>query len=290
MEDIEISTQTNGKVHVATASECGRRWDMEDEHKVMLDVQTPFAGHLHYAAVFDGHGGKRTSRWCRDNLHKYLGRMSDAKPNTIKQTWIDADADQRDASADDSGCTAAVVAILPTDTDVWDIVSMHAGDSRVLLVTEQAVVATEDHKPERVTEEARIIAAGGSVYAPHGGQIKRLDGNLSVSRGFGDHPFKSNRELDQASQKLTVVPDIDNYRVTARTRVVLMCDGVFEHLTNELVADIIREAATPEDCARDVVSRAYSSGSDDNLSVVAIWLEAPGRPLYAPTRPQTPVD
>jgi serine/threonine protein phosphatase PrpC len=302
MEDIEISTKNNGSVYVATADSCGRRWDMEDEHQIVLDAQVPFAPRLHYAAVFDGHGGKRAAQWCRDNLHTYLATMPDATHNSIKQAFLDADADQRVAAeavrqyrADNSGCTAAVVAIVPVadqeKVSVWDVTTMHAGDSRVLIVSDRDVMATHDHKPERPTEKSRIVAAGGSVFAPCG-RTQRLDGNLSVSRGFGDHAFKRNTELNQAEQKLTAVPDVDTYRVTSRTRVVLMCDGVFECLTNDQVADLIRDATTPEECARAVTERAFFSGSNDNISVIAIWLEAPGRSLRdneeAPTRPATP--
>ena len=47
------------------------------------------------------------------------------------------------------------------------------------------VALSEDHKPNNPIEKARIYAAGHSVHED------RVDGNLALSRAFGDFQYKA---------------------------------------------------------------------------------------------------
>jgi serine/threonine protein phosphatase PrpC len=67
----------------------------------------------------------------------------------------------------------------------------NAGDCRALLVRQcqtagvvTALPLSCDHKATRPDERARIMAAGGAVWA------KRVNGDLAVSRAIGDHDLK----------------------------------------------------------------------------------------------------
>ena len=46
-----------------------------------------------------------------------------------------------------------------------------------------------DHKPNNEGEQRRIEAAGGVVH------MKRVDGDLAVSRAIGDFTYKQNKAL-----------------------------------------------------------------------------------------------
>lgn len=48
-----------------------------------------------------------------------------------------------------------------------------------------AFALSEDHKPTDIAEQDRIIKAGGYVTAEG-----RINGNLNLSRSFGDFKFK----------------------------------------------------------------------------------------------------
>ncbi len=48
----------------------------------------------------------------------------------------------------------------------------------------KVVMATKDHKPFNCEERDRIEAAGGYVF------MKRVDGDLAVSRALGDFQYK----------------------------------------------------------------------------------------------------
>ena len=48
---------------------------------------------------------------------------------------------------------------------------------------------TTDHKPDNPSERARIYRCGGTVEEEAGG-VARVNGDLAVSRGFGDAEYK----------------------------------------------------------------------------------------------------
>jgi protein phosphatase 2C family protein 2/3 len=300
MSDIDTTTQTHDRVTAATASTIGGRWDMEDAHRILLNAESAAAPSLHYAAVFDGHGGKRAALWAADHLHGYLAKLPDDSPARVHGAFLEADADLRtylkgirSYSPDDSGTTVAAVVITPfrdsnaVVPDLWRVTTAHAGDSRVLLVTPDGVEATRDHKPDNEVEERRIRAAGGTVSRR--GACARVDGTCAVSRALGDFSYKQNGKKTAAAQRITALPDVEAHQITSRTRVVVACDGLFEKLTNDQVAETVRSAGTAEACARALVERALKSGSRDNISVIAIWLEpAEDVDTAAPTRATTP--
>jgi serine/threonine protein phosphatase PrpC len=145
-----------------------------------------------------------------------------------------------------SGTTACVVLLTP---DL--VVCANAGDSRAVLsrLGNEAVPLSFDHKPDDATEERRIRAAGGYVA---GG---RVEGDLAVSRGFGDfrfknlvvvmaHPFSGliNSNGDQYSlpnmkpgdQKVSPIPDISMHQRDASLDefVIVACDGIWDVQSN----------------------------------------------------------
>ena len=98
----------------------------------------------------------------------------------------------------DEGCTACVVLITPDH-----IICANAGDSRGVLKKEKEVVAlSEDHKPNNADENARIVKAGHTVG------MNRVDGNLALSRAFGDFNYKDNTNLKAEEQAVTAYPDV----------------------------------------------------------------------------------
>lgn len=68
----------------------------------------------------------------------------------------------------------------------------NAGDSRCVLSTlDNTVIAlSEDHKPDNANEKKRIEEAGGFVSEG------RINGNLNLSRAFGDLEMKDQKDLD----------------------------------------------------------------------------------------------
>jgi serine/threonine protein phosphatase PrpC len=82
------------------------------------------------------------------------------------------------------GCTAVTCLLFGRHLIVANL-----GDSRIVLCTGgKAVRLSEDHKPSNPKELARIQKAGGFVRSVMG--ISRLNGDLSLSRAFGDGEYK----------------------------------------------------------------------------------------------------
>jgi serine/threonine protein phosphatase PrpC len=80
----------------------------------------------------------------------------------------------------DTGATSCVVLITPDK-----IICANAGDSRgVLSKNKKVVPLSYDHKPNGDIEKKRIEKANHFV------EDERVDGNLALSRAFGDFQFK----------------------------------------------------------------------------------------------------
>ena len=110
------------------------------------------------------------------------------------------------------------------------------GDSRsVACFAGQVDPLSFDHKPTCPTETSRIIQAGGWV------QFNRVNGNLALSRAFGDFVFKRNERRPAAEQIVIAYPDVQKRQLTDDLEfIVLACDGVWDVMTNEEVIEFIR--------------------------------------------------
>ena len=147
---------------------------------------------------------------------------------------------------------------------------------------------SDDHKPERESERARVEAAGGKVVkygdcwrvtTPEALEWEKLPVfqkqkfsrpvQPAVARSFGDITLKAPRPL------LISVPEITVRDVTADDSCILLgCDGIWDVLSNQQAVDaaLADSRTEPKGMASDVVKLAYDRGSQDNISVVAICL------------------
>jgi len=83
---------------------------------------------------------------------------------------------------DSIGCTANVVVI---DQGLKKVFVANAGDSRCVMGVEgKCIPLSFDHKPESQVELDRIHKAGSEVVEG------RVDGNLNLTRAFGDLKYK----------------------------------------------------------------------------------------------------
>ena len=110
-----------------------------------------------------------------------------------------------------------------------EIYCSNSGDSRAILKTGEEVIGlSEDHKPMDPTEFTRIKKARHYVSA------NRVDGNLALSRAFGDFKYKDEPTFHAKDQAVTAFPD-----VTSRLRdrddkfIMVACDGIWDCLSNK---------------------------------------------------------
>ncbi|KAL1956641.1 hypothetical protein VTO42DRAFT_6988 [Malbranchea cinnamomea] len=172
-----------------------------------------------------------------------------------------------------STCSIAMIST-PSPTPFWNpsapssLVVSHVGDTRILLCSTEtglAIPLTTDHHPSSPVESNRLRRYAHSFMTDSFGE-ERIDG-LANTRAFGD----------LQSKRLGVSAEPEIRRVEMRPAeysfLVLMSDGVSGTLKDQEVVDIIKEAKTPDQGARDVVSFATEVSNDgDNATCLVIRL------------------
>ncbi|KAL5570118.1 hypothetical protein UlMin_026693 [Ulmus minor] len=174
------------------------------------------------------------------------------------------------------GGSTAVVAVLTPD----HIVVANCGDSRAVLCRGgRAIALSNDHKPDREDELARIEGAGGRVIFLNGA---RVEGVLAMSRAIGDTYLKP---------IVTSKPEITfTKREPEDECLVLASDGLWDVLSNEMACEVasrcLREGTLLDDerdgalypsrsaLAAALLTRlALGRKSSDNVSVIVVDLK-----------------
>lgn len=244
-------------------------------------------------AVFDGHGGQNAAKFAAAEgtglvsvlTKKCLVDASagsetpEALGEALRRAFLTLDQDMREhfeLKADPnerSGCTAVAVLVTPTH-----IITANAGDSRALLARKSAkdkdVKLSEDHKPWKPEEKARIEAAGGCV------SMKRVDGELAVSRSLGDFQFKQ-EDISPEQYKVTANPEV---RIETRRSddefIVLACDGIWDVMENDEVIKEVTSYCTllgednPMLMCEELMQTCLDKHSRDNMSVIIALLQS----------------
>ncbi|KAA6396283.1 MAG: putative protein phosphatase [Streblomastix strix] len=244
------------------------RRTMEDEHIALTDLE-----HVDGAAffgIYDGHGGRDAVEFAKANLHNVFLDIIQKSPegkvtDLLAEAFQVTDKNMEEAHVEYDGTTAVVLYIRKEKKDGHPIKKLYVancGDARAILVTPTGGKRLSyDHKPNLPEEVSRIRDAGGFVVAG------RVNGILSVSRALGDHAMKKFVISDAFVSETTVDPAVD-------THVVLACDGVWDVLSDDDVAQIV--TTNKDDCgeaAESIKKTALEKGSMDNITVGVIKLQ-----------------
>jgi serine/threonine protein phosphatase PrpC len=175
------------------------------------------------------------------------------------------------ANLERSGSTGVVVLLTPSH-----IICANVGDSRAILSKKNAVLPLSfDHKPHNDVEWTRVEKCGGFVLAG------RVDGDLAVSRSFGDFGYKncSTKENEDTTNepkdhRVTAHPDILVYAREPMNDefLVLACDGIWDRFTNKDCSSLIcslvnREGETDVGLiCEEVIDTALELDSRDNMT------------------------
>lgn len=209
---------------------------MEDAHTILL--QMPDDQNAAFFAVFDGHGGAKVANYAAENLYKGIcsnqlyvdGQIEEA----LKTVFVEFDEMMfNDEKMRDELAGSTAVSVLVKDSLIY---CANIGDSRAVASFAGHVDALSlDHKPTCPDEMRRIVSAGGWV------QFNRVNGNLALSRAFGDFVFKRNEKRSATEQIVIAYPDVQSRPLTDDLEfIVLACDGVWDVMTNEEVVEFVR--------------------------------------------------
>lgn len=262
----------------------GWRVEMEDAHAAVVGLPQGLQ-EWSYFGVFDGHAGASVSKYCADNLLGSILATDDFNAATksascpnidqlksgAKTGFLEMDAKMRDilAERDKSGSTAIVAFISPSF-----IVFSNCGDSRAIFSSNGEVTfCSVDHKPSNADEKSRIEKAGGSVM------IQRVNGSLAVSRALGDFEYKMDPNLAATAQLVSPEPEVsvENRNGQQDEFIILACDGVWDVMSNEEVADFVRSRLLLYDdmvtVCNELLDTCLAKGSRDNMSAVLVAFE-----------------
>ena len=178
-----------------------------------------------------------------------------------------------------SGCTASVCLL---KNNVF--YAANIGDTRCVLCRNgKAYPLSVDTKPEDERETARIEKAGGTVTR---GRINML---INVSRAFGDHMFKSKPELSVLQQMIIPLPDVitEQYHSDTDPFMVLMCDGIWNSMTNEEVIQFVAQRiktkslrAITEEIVNKILPKVMPPSGikgKDNMTIVIVKINNPDK-------------
>jgi len=198
----------NKYFRVGAASMHGWRETMEDAHTIQLSMEkhteTAFFG------IFDGHSGSSCSKFVSEILHKNIDNITQFTETDISNVVMDTDQQFLDSdqfkNKDDGSAGIFTIASYDPNTGIYKLIHANIGDSRTVLAQKQSdsftiVPCTFDHKPTNEEERKRIEEAGGFV------QMSRVDGQLALSRAFGDRMLKT-LHLPPEKRKVTSKPEI----------------------------------------------------------------------------------
>ena len=251
----------------------GFRNSMEDTH---IATTIPSAPDHTLFAVFDGHGGDASAKFAKEHFVETLSQspewltyLATKSPvhltDALANCFICIDTDMRnDPTILDTGCTAVVVIVTPTM-----IVCANAGDSRAVMsqfAMRHPIALSHDHKPDNPDETARIEANGGFV------NNGRVNGNLAVSRAFGDFELKP---------MVSCSPDFEIHmrNLDQDEMLIVACDGLWDVFSNEEAINEVRDIFAEGESdltlvAEEILDKSLMKGSRDNVTAIVVKLSS----------------
>ncbi|KAL2537010.1 putative protein phosphatase 2C 10 [Forsythia ovata] len=232
---------------------------MEDFH-VAKFVQ--FHGReLGLFAIYDGHLGDNVPAYLQKHLFSNIIKEDDfwTDPNrSIAKAYERTDEAILSHNPDlGRGGSTAVTAILINCRHLW---VANVGDSRAVLSRKgHAIQLSIDHEPN--TERGSIENRGGFV-SNMPGDVARVNGQLAVSRAFGDKNLKTHLRSD---------PDVTNADIDADTDLLILAsDGLWKVMSNQEAVDLIRTIKDPHKAAKQLVMEALNRESKDDISCIVV--------------------
>ena len=173
----------------------------------------------------------------------------------------------------------------PTTSVVRTLITANIGDSRAILCRNGVAIAlSRDHKPNDPIEYQRIQQLGGTVVWD--GEVDRMrepipgmgcyrvNGNLALSRVIGDRSDRPVVNSDPDITLITLVVPEDEF-------IVVATDGLWDVMSSSdtvafiraLLDNVEHDAIDRDSIATYVVEEALRRGSDDNITVIIVWLK-----------------
>ncbi|KAK2355257.1 protein-serine/threonine phosphatase [Trifolium repens] len=212
-------------------------------------------------AIFDGHSGHNVADYLRSHLFDNILKEPDfwTEPaESVKRAYSETDSTILEKSDDlGRGGSTAVTAIL---INCQKLVVANIGDSRAVLSENGvAIPLSVDHEP---TIESDDIKNRGGFVSTFPGDVPRVDGQLAVSRAFGDKSLK----VHMTSEPHVTVKVIDD----GGEFVILASDGLWKVMSNQEAVDAIKDIKDARSAAKRLTEEALNRNSSDDISCIVV--------------------
>lgn len=286
VELIRVQRRGSRAFKCAVAEMQGWRVSHEDAHAMHCN------GSSANFWVLDGHGGDGAANFGAIALVQEIGQAMNGSSlpadDQIEHGFEVVDGKFASCVEENpqlqSGSTVVGALAVRHQDGTYSVKVLNCGDSRGLVLRRPSdddgdappvLMESLDHKPDVPSERARIEAAGGFVC---GDRVARVDGALAVSRGLGDFEFKDAR-LPVREQKVSCIPDVyELHDLEPGTILVLGCDGLWDVMSGNQVAQLVRTRLLEEpeadlgDLAAELVRTSLESQSGDNVTAMIVQL------------------
>jgi serine/threonine protein phosphatase PrpC len=241
---------------IAVISEQGNRSTMEDTH--YLDTDFNSKGWI-FGGIYDGHNGGFAAEYVAEKLPRiFLDKLfSQTAPGQAFKKAYEIISDE--LKFQDSGTTA--VNFLIKNRKIY---TANVGDARAIVISkERFIQLTIDHRLDNPDERERVENMGGKLYFPY---VTTAKGGLMPTRTIGDEYFKTIGVI--------ATPSVNKYNIQHDDSMLIAgCDGLFDFISNEEIADFARKIQEPENLLKalkkEVLLERYGT---DNLTIIAVML------------------
>ncbi|KAL8147833.1 putative protein phosphatase 2C 39 [Apium graveolens] len=233
--------------------------DMEDY--VFSQFKQVENNELGLFAIFDGHVSREIPNYLRSHLFENILKEPDFWTETekaIRRAYCVTDKTILDKAVDlGKGGSTAVTAIL---INCQKLVVANVGDSRAVICRNGlAKQLSVDHEPDK---ERNCIEDKGGFVIKLPGDVARVDGELAVSRAFGDKSLK---------EHLSSEPDVSVQSIDDKTEFfILASDGIWKVMTNQEAVDCIKDIEDAQAAAKRLAEEAVARNSSDDISCVVV--------------------
>ncbi|KAK1385965.1 PPM-type phosphatase domain-containing protein [Heracleum sosnowskyi] len=232
---------------------------MEDYHVAKF---VHHQGHeLGLFAIYDGHLGDGIPAYLQKHLFNNILKEEEfwTDPNrSISKAYERTDQAILTHNPElGRGGSTAVTAILINGQSLW---VANVGDSRAVLSRRgKAIQMSIDHEPN--TERGSIENKGGFV-SNMPGDVARVNGQLAVSRAFGDKNLKNHLRSD---------PDVKDASIDRDTDLLILAsDGLWKVMSNQEAVDIAIKIKNPQKAAKQLSVEALYRESKDDISCIVV--------------------
>jgi len=272
VESVEFERHISEDIVATSAAMQGWRSDMEDQHTIRLRL--PSHPNCALVCVFDGHAGICASEFLAVKLWREIDNMNNITQEKISEVLHQMDIHYSKLPSRLSGSTIvfAIIERPKPKTERYKIKIGWVGDSRAFAVKKGKLKElTRDHKPKDPKEKRRIELAGGHVSVDN-----RVDGELAMSRAFGDWTYK-NVGKNYGNGKVVCIPSWQSVELEKGDCLLLSCDGLTEHLENkDIFTELLKQRGMnphdPDVVLNGLLQKALKSGSRDNMTAVLVEL------------------